>query len=190
MIGDGCRLGWILNTQSIPKSTQCTSMRKKKLTRFYIHEWKFWVMRKIPNRDWTKNTTDAWPVRCSSDGRLWTGLFEKKIKSVLTSEKETLVQTWQFVRFALTLIQGSNIRMDKWTIQLPTDPSISVFQVFATFWIFVSGICAEMLTSAWWTKMSSCWCPKQRVCSHLCRQHRCLWALRGLFHLGPGSDRN
>jgi hypothetical protein len=62
--------------------------------------------------------------------------------------------------------------------------------VFATFWIFVSGICAEMLTSAWWTKMSSCWCPKQRVCSHLCRQHRCLWALRGLFHLGPGSDRN
>ena len=85
---------------------------------------------------------------CSSDGRLWTGLFEKKIKSVLTSEKETLVQTWQFVPFALTLIQGSNIRMDTWTIQLPTDPSISVFQVVATFWIFVSGICAEMLTSA------------------------------------------
>ena len=173
---DGCSLGWIWNTEKkYPKVyTVCTNQcaRTNKLTRFYIHEWKFvWVMRKIPNRDWSKNTTDAWPVRCSSDGRLWTGLFEKKIKSVLTSEKETLVQTWQFVPFALTLIQGSNIRMNKWTIQLPTgptDPSISVFQVFATFLIFVSGICAEMLTSAWWTKTSSCWCPKQRVLVRTC----------------------
>ena len=144
--------GWGNKTQSIPKSTQCTSMHinahqctsmhKKKLTRFYIHEWNFRVHAQIPT------VINRCMAGCSSDGRLWTGLFEKKIKSVLTSEKETLVQRWQFVWFAFTLTQGSNIRRDKWTIQLPTDPSISVFQVFATCWIFVSGICAEMLTSA------------------------------------------